>query len=259
MKKTYLTLLFPLLLSNLFSETITVSGRVVDANNKPIPSVNILSGDFGTSSDQDGYFNITIPADGNLTYRHIGYKSVEALPTDTYLLLRMSVDILQGQDINISAMRAIPGVTPVAYSSLMPEEINTHFTIEDVPMILSYEPGVYAWSESGNGTGYSYVSIRGFDQSQIAVMLDNVPMNDNESHQVYWVDHGNILNDAQEVQIQRGIGNSLYGAAAFGGSINIQTKIKSDDPVISGNIGYGSFNSSKLSLNYNSPLSRRPV
>ena len=164
----------------------------------------------------------------------------------------MSVDVLQGQDINISATRAIPGVTPVAYSSLMPEEINTHFTIEDVPMVLSYEPGIYAWSESGNGTGYSYVSIRGFDQSQIAVMLDNVPMNDNESHQVYWVDHGNILNDAKEVQIQRGIGNSLYGAAAFGGSINIQTNIKSDKPVIAGNVGYGSFNSSKLSANYNS-------
>ena len=54
-----------------------------------------------------------------------------------------------------------------------------------LPMVLAMEPGIYSYSESGNGTGYSYVSIRGFDQSRIAVMMDNVPLNDNESHQVY--------------------------------------------------------------------------
>ena len=252
MKKYTLLFLLPILITTLFGETITVSGKVLDENNNPISGVNILSGEFGTSSDQDGYYTISAPVNGSLTFNHIGYKSVKQLPTDTFLLVRMTVDILQGQDINISATRAIPGVTPVAYSSLSPEEIENHYTVEDVPMVLSYEPGVYAWSESGNGTGYSYISIRGFDQSHIAVMLDNVPMNDNESHQVYWVDHGNILSDAKEVQIQRGIGNSLYGAAAFGGSINIQTKIKSDEPMMAGNIGYGSFNSSKLSTNYNS-------
>ena len=248
MKKTYLTFLIPLLLSQLLAKTITVSGKVVDAKNNPIHAVNIFAGENGTTSDTDGYFKITLPSDVNLIFNHIGYLEVEKLADDTFLLVRMSIDILQGQHINISATRAIPGVTPVAYSSLMPKEIDNHFTLEDVPMILSYEPGVYAYSESGNGTGYSYVSIRGFDQSQIAVMIDNVPMNDNESHQVYWADHGNILNDVKEVQIQRGIGNSLYGAAAFGGSINIQTKIKSDTTFIEGNFGHGSFNSSKLNV-----------
>ena len=59
MKKTYLTLLLLFLLTNLFAETTTVSGRVVDINNKPISSVNILSGKIGTSSNQDGYFKTT--------------------------------------------------------------------------------------------------------------------------------------------------------------------------------------------------------
>ncbi|MDP7028199.1 MAG: TonB-dependent receptor [Candidatus Marinimicrobia bacterium] len=248
--KTYLVL--TLLITTIFAETILVSGKVLDENNTPIPGVNIYSRDVGASTDQNGFFMINVPKDAKLTFDHIGFQSVEKSPVEQFILVRMSVDVLQGQDINISATRAIPGITPVAYSSIIPGEIENYYTLQDVPMVLSYEPSVYAWSESGNGTGYSYVSIRGFDQSQIAVMIDNVPMNDNESHQVYWVDHGNILNDAREVQIQRGIGNSLYGAAAFGGSINIQTKIKSDEAKLEATIGHGSYNSSKYSLTYNS-------
>ena len=103
--------------------------------------------------------------------------------------------------VEVTANRVIAGVTPVASSNLSVEEIQNHYSIEDVPMVLSTEPGVHAYSESGNGTGYSYVSIRGFDQSRISVMIDNVPLNDNESHQVYWVDHGDILADAFEVEI----------------------------------------------------------
>ena len=144
MKKYQLLFLIPLLITNLVGETITVSGKVVDKNNNPISGVNILSGEFGTSSDRDGYYTISAPINGSLTFNHIGYKTVEEFPTDTFLLVRMTVDILQGQDINISATRAIPGVTPVAYSSLSPEEIENHYTVEDVPMVLSYEPGVYA-------------------------------------------------------------------------------------------------------------------
>ena len=83
-------------------------------------------------------------------------------------------------------------------------------------------------------------------------MLDNVPLNDNESHQVYWVDHGDILSDASNVEIQRGIGNSLYGATAFGGSINIQTKIFNfyEKLTIGGLLG--SYNTYKGRIQYSS-------
>jgi len=111
---------------------------------------------------------------------------------------------------------------------------------------------LHRYSESGNGTGYSYISIRGFDQSRIAVMIDNVPLNDNENHEVYWVDHGDILVDAADVEIQRGIGNSLYGATAFGGSINIETKIKRNIESFGVTVSGGSYNTAKANLSYNS-------
>ena len=251
MTKIYLQILLILFTSNIYANSIIMHGKVIDATNTPIQGVNIFSNTIGTTSNADGYFSITIPRGNNVVFQHIGYKTLEKVPTSEFVLVRMNINILEGKNIHISANRAIPGITPVAYSSLTPDEIDNHFTLEDVPMILSYEPGVYAYSESGNGTGYTYVSIRGFDQSEIAVMIDNVPMNDNKSHQVYWADHGNILNDVKEIQVQRGIGNSMYGAAAFGGSINVHTKIKSNNPSLEANIGTGSFNSSKISMQYN--------
>ncbi len=85
-----------------------------------------------------------------------------------------------------------------------------------------------------------------------SLTIDNVPLNDNESHQVYWVDHGDLLANAQDVQIQRGIGNSLYGASAFGGSVNVRTRIAADEESFSLKTGVGSFGTTKLSAVYQS-------
>ena len=251
MKKYTPLFLIPLLISNLLAETITVSGRVLDKNNNPIPGVNIYSGTAGVVSQADGSFSLEVTESSQISYSHIGYKNVEIHPSSKYSIIYMDLDILHGEGIQISASRAIPGITPSAFSILSKEEIAQNYTIEDVPMVLASEPGIYAYSESGNGTGYSYVSIRGFDQSKIAVMIDNVPLNDNESHQVYWVDHADVLSDAKNVQIQRGIGNSLYGSAAFGGSINIITEISKNEREMTASVGFGSYNTKKYRINYN--------
>ena len=209
MKKYYPAFVIPLWINILFGENITVSGRVLDKNNNPISGINIYSDTIGTESQLDGSFRFDFEESSIITFSHIGYKNKEINAVPKYSIVYLDLDILHGEGIQISASRAIPGITPSAFSTLSKEEIAYNYTIEDVPLVLASEPGIYAYSESGNGTGYSYVSIRGFDQSKIAVMIDNVPLNDNESHQVYWVDHGDILSNAKDVQIQRGIGTSL--------------------------------------------------
>ena len=84
-------------------------------------------------------------------------------------------------------------------------------------------PGAYAYSDAGNGIGYSYLSIRGFPQRRISVLVNGVPLNDPESHEVYWIDHPDLLASTSEVQVQRGVGSALYGAASLGGSVNLET------------------------------------
>ena len=64
---------------------------------------------------------------------------------------------------------------------------------QDTPMALATLPGAYAYSDAGNGIGYSYLSIRGFPQRRISVLINGVPLNDPESHEVYWIDHPDLL------------------------------------------------------------------
>ena len=254
MKKLFTIILISLgLISIILSNPIVVTGNIYDTETKkPIIGANIISGSVGTTTDEFGGFILNISDQSEIKIIMIGYntKSVGAISNPPKIYLKRN--ILKSNPIIVSANRVIPGVTPVAYSSLTADEISAHYSMEDVPMILSTEPGIHAYNESGNGTGYSYVSIRGFDQSRIAVMLDNVPLNDNESHQVYWVDHGDILSDASDVEIQRGIGNSLYGATAFGGSINVQTKISSPIEELKFGGLLGSYDTYKGSAKYSS-------
>ena len=253
--KQYLRFSYVLIIlsyAHIFPQSIEVSGIVVEGeSHTPLVGVNILAGESGTSSNETGAFSIIVQDGFEISFSYIGYKKISTNPHPSMTII-MEPTVLESDAITVNAMRAIAGVTPVSFSNLTAKEIETRYTVGDLPMILASEPGVWAYSESGNGTGYSYVSIRGFDQSRIGVMIDGVPLNDNESHQVYWVDHGDLLADASDVQIQRGIGNSLYGSSAFGGSINVNTQIASDKREIKVSYGSGDWNTSKTSLRYRS-------
>ena len=238
--------------SIIIAQSIKVEGVIVDIESQtPLYGVNIVSGDSGTTSDKLGQFQLFADIGDEIFFSIIGYEEIRTIIRPK-MIISMRPIILKGDEVNVSANRAILGITPVSFSNLSDKEIDTRYSAEDVPMVLATEPGVWAYSESGNGTGYSYVSIRGFDQSRIAVLIDGVPLNDNESHQVYWVDHGDILSDAKNVQIQRGIGNSLYGSSAFGGSINLNTQISSENREIEIEMGSGEWNTRKYRARYRS-------
>ena len=248
----YIFFLTATLISTLFSQLTEVSGVVFDNKSKiPLEGVNISSNEVGTVTNKDGKFRLLVEDENEIIFSFIGYETIST-KIKRQMTIFMNPSVLRGDEIVVSATRAVSGKTPVSFSNLTLKEIETRNTAQDIPMVLASEPGVWAYSESGNGTGYSYVSIRGFDQSRIGVMIDGVPLNDNESHQVYWVDHGDLLADAKDVQIQRGIGNSLYGSSAFGGSININTNILSDKREIGFSYGQGDWNTTKYRTRYRS-------
>ena len=248
----YIFFLTATLISTLFSQLTEVSGVVFDNKSKiPLEGVNISSNEVGTVTNKDGKFRLLVEDENEIIFSFIGYETIST-KIKPQMTIFMNPSVLRGDEIVVSATRAVSGKPPVSFSNLTLKEIETRNTAQDIPMVLSSEPGVWAYSESGNGTGYSYVSIRGFDQSRIGVMIDGVPLNDNESHQVYWVDHGDLLADAKDVQIQRGIGNSLYGSSAFGGSININTNILSDKREIGFSYGQGDWNTTKYRTRYRS-------
>ena len=135
---------------------------------------------------------------------------------------------------------------PLARTTLGREDIARLNWGQDTPMALASLPGAYAYSDAGNGIGYSYLSIRGFPQRRISVLINGVPLNDPESHEVYWIDHPDLLASTAEAQVQRGVGSALYGAASLGGSVNLETAPFSDTPRASAVVAYGSWETRRI-------------
>jgi len=111
------------------------------------------------------------------------------------------------------------------------EELEARIGVQDIPMLLTDTPGLHAFSDAGNGVGYTYLNIRGFDQKRVGVTFDGIPLNDPEDHQVYWVDLPDFASALEDIQVQRGVTNSMGGGApAIGGSVNLVTERLSLEP-----------------------------
>ncbi len=113
--------------------------------------------------------------------------------------------------------------TPATFTDLTASEIRLRYSVQDVPVVLSELPSMTTYSENGNGIGYNYINLRGFDQRRISVMINGVPQNDPEENNVYWIDFPDLLGSTSSLQVQRGAGSAFYGPPAIGGSINLTT------------------------------------
>ena len=89
--------------------------------------------------------------------------------------------------------------------------------------MISLTPSIVTTSDAGAGIGYSGFRIRGTDPSRINVTINGIPLNDSESQGVWWVNMPDFASSLDNIQIQRGVGTSTNGAAAFGASINLKT------------------------------------
>ena len=144
--------------------------------------------------------------------------------------------------------------SPSTYSTIESTEIVRQNTGQDLPFILQITPSVVTTSDAGAGVGYTGIRIRGTDITRINVTMNGVPVNDAESHDVFFVDLPDLASSVDNIQIQRGVGTSSNGAAAFGASINIQTTSLNPDPYAELNSAAGSFSTFKNTLRFGSGL-----
>ncbi|MBO5806851.1 MAG: TonB-dependent receptor [Bacteroidaceae bacterium] len=126
------------------------------------------------------------------------------------------------QEVEITSVRASE-TTPVAFTNIGHEEIKRRNTGIDLPYLISFTPGAVATSDAGAGIGYTSLRIRGTDATRINVTANGIPVNDSESHSVFWVNMPDIASSVKDIQVQRGAGTSTNGAGAFGASINMLT------------------------------------
>ena len=120
----------------------------------------------------------------------------------------------------------------VTFSDITAKEIRNSYTVQDIAQNLSMLPSIYSVSQNGNNIGYTSISLRGFDQRRIAVMINGVPQNDPEDHNVYWINMPDLFASTQQIQVQRGAGLMNYGAAAMAGSVSVLTASGSNQPAL---------------------------
>jgi len=151
------------------------------------------------------------------------------------------------QEVEIVSVRAT-AQTPVTYSNLDKETIRSVNFGQDIPFLLMLTPSVVTTSDAGTGIGYTGFRVRGTDANRINVTVNGVPLNDSESHGVFWVNMPDFASSLEDLQVQRGVGTSTNGAGAFGASVNMKTERIPLQPYSELNGGYGAFNTSKATF-----------
>lgn len=155
--------------------------------------------------------------------------------------------------VEVTANRA--GVkTPVAFTNVSGKQIAKSNDGRDIPSLLEMTPSVISTGDAGAGIGYSSLRVRGTDASRINITANGVPINDSESHNVYWVNMPDIASSLNDIQIQRGAGTSTNGAGAFGASINMLTDYPSSERSALVSASYGSYNSNRETIKVSSGL-----
>ena len=237
-----------------------IKGKVTDINGTPLPGAGITVENtiLGTITDSEGSYTLSIPKDGVYTIRFsfIGYESQTQevrLQGETVLNVVLLAKSFMTEEVFVIATRAGEN-TPLAYSTVTREVISANNIAQDIPYLLGYTPSLVVSSDAGTGVGYTNINIRGADVKRINVTIDGIPVNDAESHGVWWVDLPDLASSADNIQIQRGVGTSTNGAGAFGATINFQTTSLNRDPYAELNSSYGSFNTSKNTVNFGTGL-----
>ena len=248
MKRIYtLTFLLAVAFAAL-AQKVTVSGTVTDIEGFPLAGANVVVTNtmLGVITGVDGSFNINL--DERKVYEiRISYMGYETLLIDMShpfkahyeLVLRPSSFI--AEEVVVRATRA-GSKTPMAYKNMEKQEISSQNMGQDMGYLLSLTPSLVQSSESGTGIGYTNFRIRGSDPSRINITVDGIPLNDAESQQVFWVNMPAFSSSLSSIQIQRGVGTSTNGAAAFGASVNLETESPSGDAHAEISSTFGSYN-----------------
>jgi len=154
---------------------------------------------------------------------------------------------LLAEEVIVTATRAGDN-SPVSHTNVSKDEISGMNMGKDIPILLGLTPSMVTTSDAGNGVGYTNFRIRGTDMNRVNVTVNGIPLNDAESHGVWWVNMPDFAASVDNVQIQRGVGTSTNGGAAFGATMNFQTFTMNPDPYGTFSTAYGSFNTWRNSL-----------
>ncbi len=257
--KIKILLLLLMLPAYVFSQ-FTISGKITKIHsgeglsgahlklNRKVSAVSKPDGTYAINNLSSGTYQITISYLGFRTRS----ETIQVSANSTFNF-NLEPSLVLQDEVIISATR-VEDKSPTTFSNLAKEEIAKKNLGQDIPFLLQSIPSTVISSDAGAGVGYTGIRIRGTDITRINVTLNGIPLNDPESHGVFWVNMPDFSSSIESVQVQRGVGTSTNGSAAFGASINIETLNMRDEAYAELNSSAGSFNTFKNNLIFGSGL-----
>ena len=222
-KRSFMFLVSFLLPLSLFAQ-MTVSGSVSDAaTGGALAGANVVveGTDLGAATDANGSYTIAnVPSGATVTASMIGYSSASAAAAST-LHFALETGVIQLSALEVLASRADEN-TPVAYTTVTKADMEFRLGSQDIPMSLNTTPSVYA-TQQGGGAGDARINVRGFNQRNVAVMINGVPQNDMENGWVYWSNWDGVGDATSSIQMQRGLSAVNLATPSIGGTMNIIT------------------------------------
>ncbi|MCB0752442.1 MAG: TonB-dependent receptor, partial [Ignavibacteriae bacterium] len=230
MTKMYKIILLTLFAASLtFAQTYKVSGTVTSqqtGENLIGANVYVKGLAIGAATDANGKYEFNIPS-GSYTIicSFIGFEAAQILDVDITNNLELDFqlkDYAYSLSVTVLADRAKERETPVAFTNLEKKDVEFKLGSQDIPMVLNTTPSVYA-TMTGGGAGDARINIRGFDQRNVAIMINGVPINDMENGWVYWSNWDGVGDATSSIQIQRGLSAVNLATPSIGGTMNVIT------------------------------------
>lgn len=236
-----------------------LSGNVVDDANQPLPgaTVVVVGTSKGATTDFDGNFTLsTSKTKGQIKVSYVGFKT-KTLNFDgskNFGTIALATSAESLEEVVITGRGVIDIAkdreTPVAVTTIKAEAIQAKLGNKEFPEIMNTTPSVYATKQSG-GYGDSRINVRGFDQRNLAIIINGQPVNDMENGWVYWSNWAGLSDIASGIQIQRGLGASKLAVPSVGGTINVVTKTTDKDQGGFVGVGLGHDGYLKTTVAYN--------
>lgn len=232
-----------LLMQVSFSQSIEITGRVVDATGSPIPNSSVIEKNTtrGTVTDVNGVFKLTVSQGATLVLTSVGYQPQEVrVGSNSNISINMAaVSESAMTEVVVTAMgiRREKKALGYAVTTVDKKDLELRPESDVVRLLNGKAPGVDILASSGMSGSGTNIIIRGVSTitggTTPLFVVDGVPFDASTRPQANFV-YGNTStsrfldldpNQIESINILKGLGaTTLYGEQGRNGVVLVTTK-----------------------------------
>ncbi|MDR6761533.1 TonB-linked SusC/RagA family outer membrane protein [Flavobacterium sp. 2755] len=221
MKSKLLLIVLSLCTSFAFSQSIDVTGTVVDGSGLSLPGVNVKvkSSSQSTTTDFDGSFKLTgVPKGSLVIFSYIGYKTQEVAVSGTKLTVKLIEDA-----------RSLDEVVVIGYGTQKKREVTGAVSVIDSKTIDLIRPTRIEQALQGTVTGVNVTTQSGAPGAPLDIRIRGIATNGQNAPTAIidgYVGDFSLLNpnDIESITVLKDAQAAIYGTIGANGIILITTK-----------------------------------